>query len=109
MAKRTKRKATVKAKSKSGKTRKKVGRKNVARRRAAPKKTRKTLKKTLPRAKKKRGGVARGRMRKQKPGRTVGTVDTAIIDVIAEPVPGVVTITEYEASSIAVPDSDEEE
>jgi hypothetical protein len=97
MAKRTKRTATRKIKSKRGKARKKVLHKNAPKR-AAPKKAR-------------RGGATtrtRARKQKQSLGPTAGTVETAIIDVIEEPVPGVVTITEFTQVSIAEPDSDEE-
>ena len=54
-----------------------------------------------------RGGVtARTRARKQRPA--AGTVETMVVDVIEEPVPGVVTITEFEEVRIPMLDSDEE-
>ena len=54
-----------------------------------------------------RGGVtARTRARKQRPA--ASTVETTVVDVIEEPVPGVVTITEFEEVRIPMPDSDEE-
>ena len=102
-------KRTRKIKSKGGKARKKSLRKNAPKH-AAPKKAKKVATKRLT-TKARRGGVSkRTRARKQKQNLrpAVGTVETAIIDVIEEPVPGVVTITEFEDVRIPVPDSDEE-
>ncbi len=112
MANRTKRVATRKMKSRGSKARTKVLRKKAAKR-AAPKKAKKAAKKTAerPATKARRGGVTRTRARKQKQSLrpAAGTVETAIIDVIEEPVPGVVTVTEFEATSLAVPNSDDED
>ena len=100
-------KRTRKIKSKGGKARKKSLRKNAPKH-AAPKKAKKVATKRLT-TKAHRGGVSkRTRARKQKQRPAVGTVETAVIDVIEEPVPGVVTVTEFEDVRIPVPDSDEE-
>ncbi len=111
MANRTKRVATRKVKSRGGKARTKVLRKKAVNR-AAPKKAKKAAGKTTkrPATKARRGGVTqtRARKRKQSLRPAAGVVETAIIDVIEEPVPGVVTVTEFEATSVAVPDSDDE-
>ena len=109
MANRTKRATTRKTKSKGGKARSKSLHKN-ARKRAAPKKAKKVATKRLA-TKARRGGVTtrtRARKQKQSLGPAAGTVETTVIDVIEEPVPGVVTITEFEDVRIRVPDSDEE-
>ena len=50
--------------------------------------------------------AARTRARKRRPA--AGTVETMVIDVIEEPVPGVVAITEFEEVRIPMPSSDEE-
>ena len=103
MAKRTKR--TLKNKG-----RKKAVRKSAAKR-AAPK--RKATKKIAKRAVKRRGAAktkqARVRKQKQKEnlGLEVATVETTIVDIIEEPVPGVITITEFE--STRMPESNEED
>ena len=107
MANRTKRMATRKIKSKGGKARNKSLRKNAPKR-AAPKKAKKVATKRLA-TKARRGGVTtRTRARKQKQNLKPAAVETTVIDVIEEPVPGVVTITEFEDVRIRVPDSDEE-
>ena len=114
MAKRTKRVAARKMKSRGGKARTKVLRKKAVKR-AAPKKAKKAAKKTAkrPAPKARRGSVTMRQegARKQKKSLqpAAGVVEGAIIDVIEERVPGVVSVTEFEAVSVAVPDSDDED
>ena len=82
MAKAKKRIATRKKASKRGKTGAKSARKKVAKRATPKKRPRKTAAK---------------KMAPKKPSRQrVPVVEDTIIDVIDEPVPGVVRVTEYE-------------
>ena len=102
MAKRKKRVAARKAKLKRGnapsKTRKKVAK------RPAPKKAKKTGRPSKPSA----GLAKRARERQQRqPARP--TVKDTVIDIVDEPVPGVLRVTEIEEVSVAVPDAEEDE
>ena len=97
-----------KAVSKRGKTPRKRGA-----RRAAPKKAKRSVKKTSKKLTTKagRGRVSAktaSRKSKRRPAPEM-PVDAAIIDVVEEPLPGVVVVTEFEAVRVAVPDSDEED
>ncbi len=91
------RKAPARAKSARGKATKRT----VAR--PTPKKRRVKAKPKAAGAKKR----ARKTMRPMKP--KAPTAETVIVDVIEEPVPGVVTVTEFEATEIreASPDSEQ--
>lgn len=106
MASRNKRMA---AKSKRGKMRSKARKKAVAR--AAPRKKKATPKKrTIKRAVRK--PVSRRPKYGQQSRRSAPVVKDTIVDVVDEPVPGIVRVTEIEEVSVAVPDSgelDEEE
>jgi hypothetical protein len=103
MANRTKRPKGRKMKSNGGKARTKVLRKP---KRAAPMKARKTAKKTAKKAvtKARRSKRTPAPQRKQAPELTAA-VETTLVDVIEKPVPGVVTVTEFGAESVALPDS----
>ena len=81
MAKAKKRVATRKKASKRGKASAKSSRKKAAKRATPKKRPRKTTAKIAPR---------------KAPRRNVPVVEDTIIDVIDEPVPGVVRATEYE-------------
>jgi len=111
MAKRTKRAAARKTKSKGAKARGKALRKKAAKR-AAPKRAKKTVRKTVKkRAGARRTGAAsktRTRQQQEMLKPSVGEIETTIVDVIEEPLPGVVTVTEFEAARIVLPDTDEE-
>ena len=98
MAKRKKRTVTRKAKVKRGKPHKKVAK------RVAPKRARKTSRPSLPGS----GKAKRVRARQQKQPSKPAVEDT-IIDVIDEPVPGVLRVTEIEEVSVAVPDTEEDD
>jgi hypothetical protein len=55
-----------------------------------------------------RTGIKKARARKKKQATAQGPqVETEIIDVVEEPVPGLVTITEFESQRLIVPESDE--
>jgi hypothetical protein len=103
MANRTKRPTGRKMKSKGGKARTRMLRKP---KRAAPMKARKTAKKTAGRVvtKARRSKRTPARQRIQVPELTAA-VETTIVDVIEEPLPGVVTVTEFGAESVVLPDS----
>jgi len=100
MAKRKKRVAARKAKLKRGsahsKTRKKVAK------RPAPKKAKKTARPSKP-------GLAKRARERQQGQPATPTVEDTIIDVVDEPVPGVLRVTEIEEVSVAVPDAEEDE
>jgi len=108
MAKRTKRATARKTKSKGGKARSRALDKRATKR-AAPKRARKTIKKT-PRKAGSSGVISQTRVRPQKQilEPAARAIETTIVDVIEEPVPGVVTVTEFEAERIVLPDSDDE-
>jgi len=88
MAKAKKRTATRKKASKRGKASAKRARKKAARHATPKRRPRKTTAKTAP---------------KKAPRQKVPVVEDTIIDVIDEPVPGVVRVTEYETISTTTP------
>ena len=96
-----KKKATTK--SKGGKTRVKMRKKTV--KRAVAKRTKTSAKK---RTTKKRGSAASKRVqaRQQRRG-AMPVVEETVIDVVDEPLPGVVRVTEIEEMQIVVPGSKE--
>jgi hypothetical protein len=101
MASRRKR---VKAKTRTKKQRTKVRKKTV--KRAVAKKTRKAAKKSAPKARRKhvtqRTQVGRRKAR-------APVVEDTVVDIVDEPSPGVVRVTEIEEVNVAVPDTDEED
>ena len=101
MAKRTKRLATRKAKSKGNRTHSKKLKKPV-RRPASPKKA-----KRKSRPSKDRVAVGTQTRSRQPKQRSTPQVEDTIIDVVDEPIPGVLRVTEIEEITVAVPDSDE--
>jgi hypothetical protein len=88
MAKAKKRTATRKKASKRGKASAKPARKKAARYATPKRRPRKITAKTAPR---------------KAPKQKVPVVEDTIIDVIDEPVPGVVRVTEYETISRTTP------
>jgi hypothetical protein len=88
MPKAKKRIATRKKASKRGKASAKPSRKKAAKRATPKKRPRKTTAKIAPR---------------KAPRRKVPVVEDTIIDVIDEPVPGVVRVTEYETIRTTTP------
>ena len=102
MAKRKKRVAARKAKLKRGSARTKM-RKKVTKR-AAPKRAKRASKPSKPSARVAKRVKARQQQRPPKP-----MVEDTIIDVIDEPVPGVLRITEIEEVSVTVPDAEEDD
>jgi hypothetical protein len=110
MAKQKRRAATRKAKRRKSKALHKK-----AATRAAPKKQkksgRKIGKKRTPSARR-RGAPVSGPARKKKrsPAPSLQIpIETTIVDVIEEPAPGVMVITEFEATRVAIPDSEAED
>jgi hypothetical protein len=104
MARRSK-SVAKKSRSKRGKA---VRRK--ATKRAAAKKTNKLAKKMGKKLSKKvrHSPIAKARKKKRSPTPTLETpIETSVIDVIQEPTPGVLVVSEIEATRIALPDSDE--
>jgi hypothetical protein len=91
MAKAKKRIATRKKASKRGKATAKPSRKKAAKRATPKKRSRKTTAKIAPR---------------KAPRQKVPVVEDTIIDVIDEPVPGVVRVTEYETIRTTTPKRD---
>ena len=87
MAKRKKRAAALKGKATRVKARKSA--KSLQRKPAKPKKTKAKLKKRA--AKTKKRAVAKTMVPK---------VETVVVDIVEEPVPGVLVITEFEATEI---------
>jgi hypothetical protein len=108
MAKRTKRPSRPKQKSTVGKARTRVLRKP---KRASSGKAKKPAKRTTRRVitKARRSKRTPTRQRKQAPELVAAAVETTIVDVIEEPLPGVVAVTEVEAQRVALADSDEED
>ena len=88
MAKAKKRVATRKKASKRGKARAKPARKKAAKRATPKKRPPKTAAKMAPR---------------KAPRQGVPVIEDTIIDVIDEPVPGVVRVTEYETIRTTTP------
>lgn len=101
MAKAKKRVAARKRSSKRGKTSAKPARKKAAKRTTPNKAKSKVRRAPKPAAKKKQPSKIAAR----KAPRQVAEVpiETTIIDVIEEPVPGVVVVTEYESVQTATP------
>ena len=101
MAKAKKRVATRKKSSKRGKASAKPTRKAAAKRtttKAAKSKVRRAGNSASKPAARKKGREDRGKKAPGKaPRQVVVPVETTIIDVIEEPVPGVVVVTEYES------------
>jgi hypothetical protein len=114
MAKRKKPVAARKPSLKRGNARRKNLR-NKAAKRPAPKKAKKSAKKTARQVatKVRRGGItAKAPARKKKQSLAPAPemeipIETTIIDVIEEPVPGVMVITEFESVRVGLPDSNE--
>jgi hypothetical protein len=106
MAKRTKRAGTSTAKR--GKKQKAAAKR--ATKRAVSKKAKKSAKKAgARRVTKARRAPSKAPSRKRKPiGATAPMIETEIIEVVEEPFPGVVTITEFETERLIVPDSGDE-
>ncbi len=105
MAKAKKRVATRKKSLKRGKTKpaRKKAAKHTALKKAKSKVQRAGKSATKPTAPKKRNTAA-GKAAKSAPRQVVGVpVETTIIDVIEQPVPGVVVVTEYESVRTATP------
>lgn len=109
MAKAKKRVAARKKSSKRGKASAKPARKKVAKR-AAPKKSKSKVRRasaTKPVAKKKRPPKTAAR---RAPTQVLEVpFETTVIDVIEEPVPGVVVVTEYESVRTGTPISPDRE
>jgi len=97
MASRKKRVAKVKS------SRNKAGAKT---RKGAAKRT--ALKRVKKTARKTRRPGAKRRIQTLQPSKAKPVVQDTIIDVIDEPVPGVIRVTEIEEISVASPDSDED-
>ena len=109
MAKAKKRVAARNKRSKRGKASDKPARKKSAKRatakRAKSKVRRAGMRPTRPVAKKKRAPmtVAKKAARKSPKQEPAVRVETTIVDVIEEPVPGVVVVTEYESVRTTTP------
>ena len=93
--------AVRRTKSKAAKKRTGPGKRPISR--ATGKKSRKTTKKVAAKPSRKR--VKRAR---RQAAQTAPVVEREIIDVVDEPVPGVVRVTEIEATSVAAPVSDDD-
>lgn len=92
-----KRRKSARAKTKSKKRGAATGKKTV--KRAVAKRAKKTAKKV----------AAKGtRKRETKRTRVVPVMEDTVVDVVDEPVPGVVRVTEIEEVNVAVSDSEEE-
>jgi hypothetical protein len=108
MAKAKKRVATRKKSSKRGKASVKPARKKAAKR-TTPKKAKSKVRRAgsggpKPAVKKKRPPKTAARKAPRKtPRQVVVPVEDTIIDVIEEPVPGMVVVTEYESIRTATP------
>ena len=108
MAKAKKRVATRKKSSNRGKAKAKPARK-TATKRTAPKKAKSKMRRAgtvalKPAAKKKRSPKTPARKAPRKaPRQVVVPVEDTIIDVIEEPVPGAIVVTEYESIRAATP------
>ena len=92
-------------KSKVGKRRATIRKKTV--KRAAAKPTKKSAKKSIRRAR--RTGVPRRTQARQQKRGATPVVETTVIDVVDEPLPGVVRLTEIEEMEVAARDTEEEE
>ncbi len=99
MAKQKKRAASRKTKSKK----KKVAKKSA--KRAIGRKSRRPAKKMSPKASQKKKAPSRGR---PKTTEMVPVVEGEIIDIVDEPLPGVVRVTEIEATRVTIPDANDD-
>jgi hypothetical protein len=102
MAKRTKRAMVRKAKAKVSKKRTQAGKKSIGR--AVGKKSRKTAKTST--AKKLRKRVTRRKRARPYTQEASSAVQTAVIEVVDEPIPGVMRVTEIEETRATLPDPD---
>jgi hypothetical protein len=102
MAKRTKHARVRKTKAKVSKKRTQAGKKSV--RRAVGKKSRKTAKTSA--AKKMRKRVTSLKRVRPHTQEAPSAVETMVIDVVDEPIPGVVRVTEIEETRVTLPDPD---
>ena len=75
--------------------------------RAVAKRTKKSAKKPTRRAR--RTGVSKRIQARQQKHGAAPVVKQTVIDVVDEPLPGVVRLTEIEETEVTVPDSEEEE
>ena len=92
-------------KSKVGKRRATIRKKAV--KRAVAKRTKKSAKKPTRRAR--RTGVSKRIQTRQPKRGATPVVEETVIDIVDEPLPGVVRLTEIEEMEVSVPDSEEEE
>ena len=68
------------------------------------------IKRTIARAKPKRAGSKKGaRKKEQRMKLPTPAVETVLVDVVEEPGPGVITVTEFEETQVTRPGSDERE
>lgn len=102
MAKRKRRAAARRTKAKLAKGRTRASKRPV--KRAIGKKSSKSAKKVATKTSRKRAS----RTRRVTPSRQEPTpaVETAVIDVVDEPIPGVVRVTEIEETRVTLPDPD---
>jgi hypothetical protein len=91
--------------SRHGKTRKVSGKRSA--KRPVAKKAKRSAKTAGKKLTRNARPAARPRNKKGVPTPTP-QVETEIVDVIEEPIPGVVSITEVESTRVIIPDSDEE-
>lgn len=105
MVSRRKRVTARKAKSKAAKGRGKTRKKLV--KRALAKKSKKAAKRVATKARRSRRVSERTAVGRQKQPRSP-TVEDTVIDVIDEPAPGVVRVTEIEELRVGAPDADED-
>jgi hypothetical protein len=105
MAKRNKRTASRKTKTKASKRKKTVTKKSF--KQAVGGKSRRTSKKVAPKKLRKKPSA---RKRPSPPReQVVPVVEGEIIDVVDEPVPGIIRVTEVEASRVTVPHAEDDE
>jgi hypothetical protein len=70
----------------------------------------KATQRTAARIKPKRAAVKKAARKKvQRMKQPTPAIETSVVDVIEEPVPGVITVTEFEETEIAIPDRDQPE
>lgn len=100
MAKRKKRATARRTKLKAAKRRRKAKPMN----RATGKKSRKTAKKVV--AKTSRSRLSQSKREKPQRQQLRTAVETTVIDVVDEPIPGVVRVTEIEETRVTSPDQD---
>ena len=105
MAKSKKRVAARKRSAKRGKASVKPAPKKLKRRTASAKTKSKVRRVTASKGKKPRKIAAKREARKTPKAIAQAPVETTIIDVVEEPVPGVVVVTEYEAVRTIAPDT----